>query len=356
VLTLAALSALPPDFEYDLSALRSKGMAYDDLSQESRALAVDSFAPVVVTYPEAESLAEAHTRLSAAVASGELPEIKRVLSIHSVLPVDQAARVEVLQQISALARDPNVIYLPAGLQDNLRRFAELEPRLMGAADLPRELQHVLGASDGHHRMLLMPDGNMWDLKEDVKLDEALKRWCPGREAANEYLATAVLYRLMKEDGPVVAALAIALVALLTWLDLRNISRTLVAMGALLAGACWAGAGLVLFDVKISIVNFVGIPILLGIGMDVIVHLLHRIETEGPGGVLRALRTTGFAAGISTTNNILSFVALLAAANRGVRSLGEMIVIGLTLMTLAGFLVVPFFWMTVWRLRGAKTGS
>jgi hypothetical protein len=28
----------------------------------------------------------------------------------------------------------------------------------------------------------------------------------------------------------------------------------------------------------------------------------------------------------------------------------MIVIGLTLMTLAGFVVVPFFWMTVWRLR------
>ena len=27
-----------------------------------------------------------------------------------------------------------------------------------------------------------------------------------------------------------------------------------------------------------------------------------------------------------------------------------IVIGLTLMTLAGFVVVPFFWMTVWRLR------
>jgi predicted RND superfamily exporter protein len=101
---------------------------------------------------------------------------------------------------------------------------------------------------------------------------------------------------------------------------------------------------------------VGIPILLGIGMDVIVHLLHRIETEGPGGVLRALRTTGFAAGISTTNNILSFVALLAAANRGVRSLGEMIVIGLTLMTLAGFVGVPFFWMTVWRLRGSRTGG
>jgi predicted exporter len=351
LLTVAAGFTLPKmGFEYDLSELRSQGMAYEDLSEEARALAIDSFSPVVVSYPDAESLAADHTRLSEAVATGALPEIKRVLSIHSLLPIDQADRVAILKEISTLSRSENVKFLPASLQQNLAHFAAHEPSLMATADLPRELQHVLGASEGHHRLLLMPQGNMWDLRADHDLALAIERWCPGREAANEYLASNVLYRLMNEDAPVVAGLAILLVAALTWLDLRNVSRTVVAMAALGAGACWAGAGMVLFGIKVSIVNFVGIPILLGIGMDVIVHLLHRIETEGPGGVWRAMRTTGFAAGISTTNNVLSFVALLAAANQGVKSLGEMIVIGLTLMTLAGFVVVPFFWMTVWRLR------
>mgnify|MGYP000028159323 CR=1 FL=1 len=62
-ITVISLVSLPRiGFEYDLSALRSEGMAYEDLSEEARALAIDSFSPVVVTYPDAASLAAREAR------------------------------------------------------------------------------------------------------------------------------------------------------------------------------------------------------------------------------------------------------------------------------------------------------
>ena len=161
---------------------------------------------------------------------------------------------------------------------------------------------------------------------------------------------AVLFQLVECDAPRVAGLAMLAVLIFCLLDLRNPIHALAAVGALVTGMCWAGAGMASLDIKLSLVNFVGIPILVGIGVDVIIHLLHRIKQEGPGRVRWALATTGWACGLSAATTILSFASLSVAEAQGVRSLGTMIVLGLTLVILAAFLVIPFGWTAAWRLR------
>ena len=116
------------------------------------------------------------------------------------------------------------------------------------------------------------------------------------------------------------------------------------------GMCWAMFGLMVFDIKISIVNFVGFPILMGVGIDVIIHLLHRISEEGPGRIGFAMRTTGVAALLSVSTTMLSFASLLIAKNGGINSLGTLIVIGLFLVSLAAFVMVPLCWMNFYNKR------
>ena len=89
---------------------------------------------------------------------------------------------------------------------------------------------------------------------------------------------------------------------------------------------------------------------MGIGIDVIIHLLHRISEEGPGRIRFALRTTGFASLLSATTTVLSFSSLLFASNRGLHSLGMMVVVGLSLVTLVAFIAVPLGWMSTWFRR------
>jgi hypothetical protein len=86
-------------------------------------------------------------------------------------------------------------------------------------------------------------------------------------------------------------------------------------------------------------------------VDVVIHLLHRLKEEGPGGVRRALRTTGVAATISTVTTIASFVALTAAGNRGIQSLGILVVIGLTMVFLASAILLPLGWAAGWKVTG-----
>ena len=176
---------------------------------------------------------------------------------------------------------------------------------------------------------------------------------PGVEAAGEFLATATLYELIKDDGPRISIIALLLVFVASLFQMRRLGRTLFAVLCLAIGMIWAGTGMALMGLKLSLINFAGIPILMGIGIDVIIHLLHRIGEEGPGRVAFSLRTTGWAALLSVCTTMFSFGALLIAHNRGIHSLGEMVVSGLGLMTLAAFLLVPLGWMSVWAWRANR---
>ena len=203
-----------------------------------------------------------------------------------------------LRELGTLAKHENFAYLPPPVQNNLSRLREGGVDALSVDDLPFGLRHVLGAADDRHWMMVFPSGNMWDLRETQKVYDAVNTWVPDQPAAGQYLALSVLYQMVRDDAGRIVVAALIAVFIITSFHMRSWRRATGATAALVAGLCWAGAGLALFRVKVSMVNFVGIPILMGIGIDVVIHLLHRMSEEGPGKVLRALSTTGRAAALS----------------------------------------------------------
>ena len=237
------------------------------------------------------------------------------------------------------------------LKQNLQPLVDHPPQSLSVGDFPLGLQHILGASNGHHRLVIAPSGNMWDIRQNAQLRTELERLLPDADLAGEYLAMASLFELIKDDGPKISIIALMLVFIVSLLDLRSIKRAISAVVILATGIAWAGAAMWVMDIKLSLLNFVGLPIMMGIGIDIIIHLLHRIDKEGPGRIGFALRTTGWAAVLSTLTTMFSFAALLIAENRGIHSLGQMIVAGLFLVGTAAFIAVPLGWISVWRRRG-----
>ncbi len=342
-------------FEYDLSALRPNGLAYNELSAAERSVAKKSFQPLVISVGNEEDLLTVHNHAVKVVQEQQTPYLQQSVSIYSILPPDQSQRLEVLQRLQDLGKEPNMVYLPTTIQKNLQVLQNQTLEPIEKSDLPVMVQGLLGASGSTHRLMLLPDGNMWDIRENNQLAKSIDSLFTDAldvdmEIAGEYLAMASLYRLISKDGVNISAAALAMVFLFSWLDMRSIRRSLSAVLILLMGMSCAGAGLYFSNVKISLVNFVGIPIVMGIGIDVIIHLLHRISDEGPGRIRFALRTTGFAAFVSAATTILSFSSLLFATNRGLHSMGKMIVVGLSVVTLIAFIAVPLGWMSTWIQR------
>lgn len=351
--------------EKDLSVLKREGMAYEELSDRDRALVQLTYAAIIADYPDSEALRAGALELRALRDSGEADQIGRIISVHDILPAEQERRFELLREIQALSLDENYIYLPAPLKQNLAVLdgADLTPVTID--QLPKGVRHMVGADENHHRLLVFPAGNVWNLDKVAELKRQAETFFESRgiPAAGEYLVVGSLSRILQRDAPVVGAGAVILV----WLGtvgqalpsllkkgtrVTAIRRSLGAMAVLALGMTWGAGALVLARVNLTVLNLVGIPILLGIGVDVVIHLLHRLAEEGPGRVLKALSTTGWASGLSAATTILSFLSLTFAANRGVESLGMLVVVGLSAVTLAGFFIVPVGWMTTWKLGGA----
>ena len=351
VTALCALQVPKTEFEFDISELRREGLAFGDLTEAEQVYAKESYSPILLSYGDLDSLTAGHDRYTGMVASGELPGFDRIVSIRSLLPADQAERLALLGEISELAKDDSYKYLPGQVRQNLQRLVETPVTPLEVEDLPYGLRHILGATGESWRILMVPSGNMWDLRETSALLKNVQEIIDDAPAAGEYLALGTLYDIVRKDMPTVALLALGLVCLGTLLDLRRPLQALGAMVVLLSGMVWAGAAIATAGVKLSIVNIVGVPILMGIGVDVVIHLLHRLGEEGPGRVKFALRTTGVAAILSATTTVLSFASLALASSKGIQSLGMLVLVGLTSVTLGAFALLPVGWMTFWKAKG-----
>lgn len=353
--SVAAGGAVLPNinFEYDISSMRPKGSSYNELPEELQKRVSESYLPVVITYADEATLRADAAKLRAGVEAGELPHLARVASVHDLLPTDQADRVAALNDLARLLEDPNLVYLPRGLVERLAPLKGRELRPWTLADLPEVVRQMLLADDpAHPRLLAFPKGNLWDVREAAAWGAELRGVVGEQpEIAGENLAVAAMYRIAMRDIPLVGSVAALVVALVVWLDFRRVARTLVAMGVLGAGLTWGLAAVHGLGVKLSMINVVGLPILIGIGVDVVVHLIHRLDDEGPGGVRRALATTGLSAWLSTLTTALSFGSLMFAVNRGIQSLGILVGVGLSVVFVVATVFVPVLWSARWRLTG-----
>lgn len=349
---VGALAIPQLEFEYDVSALRRDGMSYAELTEEERKLAKASYSPVAVTFASYDEMLAKQEEIDTAIAAGEMPHIGGTVSIAKVLPPDQAPRNAEIAQLVELVDHKNMRYLPPVLVKRLLPLRGMDAGELTRDDLPPGVIHLLGARNPDTaRMLMLPKGNMWDVREAQKLADEVLGALPTQKVASEHIGVSRMFHLAFEDAPMVAGLALLLVTILAFVDLRRPLWTAGAVFTLVAGLIWAAAVLNGAGVKLTLVNLSGIPILLGIGVDVVIHLLHRLREEGPGGVRRALRTTGVAAGLSTLTTVCSFLSLTLAGNRGVRSLGSLVVLGLIVVFIVSATLLPLAWSAGWKVTG-----
>ena len=97
-----------------------------------------------------------------------------------------------------------------------------------------------------------------------------------------------------------------------------------------------------FGIAFNFANVVVIPLLLGIGVDSGIHLVHRAEQlargSGDGELLGS--TTARAVFYSALTTTVSFGTLALSGHRGVASLGVVLTIGMVLTVLSNLVVLP----------------
>ncbi len=135
-------------------------------------------------------------------------------------------------------------------------------------------------------------------------------------------------------------IALVIVVILLILFLRNIIDTLLVLGPILLASLATVAVAVLLDLPFNFANIITLPLLLGIGVDNGIHMVHRMKVAPPtdGNVLQT--STSRAVLFSSLTTICSFGILAFSSHAGMSSMGTLLTIGLLATLMTTLIVLP----------------
>ena len=146
---------------------------------------------------------------------------------------------------------------------------------------------------------------------------------------------------IERDGPIVTAIAAD--------RPRRHGRARSSAATAARSPCWsrpvAGSLLMvavcaLLDLKVNFLDFVALPITLGLGIDYAINVAHRHDHEEVPDPITTLRTSGSAVFVCSLTTIIGYGSLLVSDNLAIRGFGTASLIGEITCVLTALVLVP----------------
>jgi predicted RND superfamily exporter protein len=118
---------------------------------------------------------------------------------------------------------------------------------------------------------------------------------------------------------------------------RRALAVLVGTGA---GSLLMVAICALLGLKVNFLDFVALPITLGLGIDYAINIAHRHDHEAIPDPLTTLRTSGSAVFVCSLTTIIGYGSLLVSDNLAIRGFGKASLIGEVTCVFTALVLVP----------------
>jgi hopanoid biosynthesis associated RND transporter like protein HpnN len=319
--------------------------------QQEKLKIIHAFAPLVAPVRVGPPTAVDVDRLIAAfvtlrrrfgIAANEAPEGDAKRRLQGLN--DSLDRLVIrLRQTDRDVSEPALTVLQQQIyRDFVRSFQRLQqnlaPRVVGLRDVPAELRQRFISDRGHFLLQIHPAVDIWDREGATRFVRELRSVDPGVTGTPiiTYEAINFMERSYKE-GTIYAVL---LVSLVTFLTLRRVRETLLALLPLGLGMLWTFGLMYFFDLKFNMGNVFGLPLILGAASEYGLNIVIRyMEGRDHGGPLIA-RSTVMAVLVNGLTTIVGFGSLMVADHRGIFGLGLLLTLGTATSLVAALVVLP----------------
>ncbi len=391
VALVAALAVLPR-VTFDSNPIHLRDPRSESVSTLLE-LAADGDAPLLNLVAVAPDRATARGWADALRA---LPQVRSASTPDALVPAEQAEKLALLEDLellmgtdfARLARAPAYSQALAAALAELEAASataatatdvhaaavELRARLAGGtaayrdatlrrldesltADLPRELARLAGAFAAEAfdrddlpealaaRWLASGGRELVEIApvEDVSDNAAARRFIAAVHAVVP-TATGLPVVYQEASATVVDAFeraltyAFIMVAVIIWLVLRNMKEVLLVIAPIALASVLTAALTVVVGMPFNYANIIALPLLVGIGVDNGIHVVHRMRSEGAARLFETSTMRAVLASALTT--VASFGNLAFSSHAGTASMGILLALGLAASMTATLIVLP----------------
>ena len=204
--------------------------------------------------------------------------------------------------------------------------------------LPRALVQRWHSGADHYLLEIYP-------RENISDNDLMRRFVEELQSADPRVIGSPIVNLEASDAVIKAfrqafvyAFIVITIFLLILLS-RKQDAVYVLAPLLMAAVCTGGIS-VLFDLPLNFANVIALPLLLGIGVDSGIHILHRFRTALPDDHNLLATSSARAVVVSTLTTIGSIGNLAFSPHLGTASMGKMLTIGIAATLVCMLIVLP----------------
>ncbi|MEQ8785065.1 MAG: MMPL family transporter [Pirellulaceae bacterium] len=232
--------------------------------------------------------------------------------------------------------------------DLLRSAADPAPPTFG--DIPESLKTRFLGKNGRHLMKVFANGDVWDMDSLAAFVADVSRIDPN--ITGHPVQTYHASRQMQHSYIHAAIYSLLAVLIVLMVDFRSIRYSLLAILPMGFGLLLMFGLLGVFDIPLNPANMIVLPLILGIGIDDGVHVVHDFRRQN--GAYRLSGSTATAVLITSATTIAGFGSMMIVAqHQGLRSLGQVLTIGVLCCLVTSLLILPALLALISQRRQAK---
>lgn len=297
--------------------------------------------------PEEESqvvLAEALLYLDETVqgAAPELVPSERVLLSHM-----QKLGVYLKHDAALVARNSELQQRLISELDQLMSMLVAEPMTLQA--LPEMLRARMISSEGQYLMTVHPAEPLLTRQQTQQFIEAVQKVAPniaGRSVVEWGVGDVVVESFMQAG-----AIALLLIFVLLVTYFRNLYLPIMVLIPIVLSVVFTFAICEIAGVSLNMANILVVPLIIGLGVDTGIHVVHRYTHSNSVADAYA-SSTSRAVVISALTTIGTFVSLSFSPHKGAASVGLLLTISISALVVMTFTVLPAL-MRLWDIRASK---
>lgn len=229
--------------------------------------------------------------------------------------------------------------LMATLPEQLRLLRQaLRAERVETDSLPVPLLERMRTSQGVVRVEIFPRADPTDPTELASFVDSVRRIAPNVSGnAAKIVGTSEAVVTSLRQALITGLFAVTCVVFLLW---RRVGDTALVLVPLALAMALTIASAVALGIPFNFADIIVLPLLLGIGIDSGIHLVHRARAaDGEGRGLLGT-STARAVAFSALTTIASFGAMGLASHRGLATLGQLLTLGVAFTLLCNLVVLP----------------